>query len=114
MLLLALERSDLCQIILQYRRQIYRSHNAVTLGIHTHVVDTIDIEDGDVEGVIQLARTLLHVENTTAYGVVLILQRAIHTSVGSVIVQIAQVPQQSRYGAYYVTLAIRLDEHRGV
>ena len=113
-LLLTLHAHNLGEIILQDGWQIYRCHNIILLGIHTHTCNALHIEDGDVECVLQGACTPLHTEDTLTDGVVLILQRAVQASIFVVEIEVAQVTQQTCYRTHDVTLHIGLDKHCGV
>ena len=88
--------------------QIYRAHDAVALRIHAYAVDLVNVEHGDIEGILLGKGDAGALHNALSYRVVLVFYRPVDPAVVAVVGNAAEVTGKPCHGADNVSVKIRL------
>ena len=105
---------DLGLVILHHVLQVHGGHHAVGGSVHTHPVDFVHIENGNVKGVFQLGIGAYVLQDAPADDVVFVFQGTVEPSVGVTEIDAAQMTQQTGDGADNLALQVGFHQHGGV
>ena len=93
--------------------EVYGGHDAVSLGVHADAVDLVNVENGNVKGVLLGDLDARTSHDALADRVVLVFDRAPNAAIAAVEGEATKMTRQTLNGADDVALHIRLDKDGG-